>query len=76
MPIPPDVKNLSDIEAELWCEIDSREEGHCLRTSNLAFKPGIEEGYITASGGGGAWICRFKGLADGLPLFSHITGKE
>ncbi len=56
--------------------IPGHEEGRCLRTSNLAFKPGTDEGYITASGEGGAWICRFKGLAEGLPLFSHKTGKE
>lgn len=56
--------------------IPGHEEGRFLRTSNLAFKPGTDEVYITASGEGGAWICRFKGLAEGLPLFSHKTGNE
>ena len=48
-----------------------RDEGKHLRTSNLAFKPGTSEAYITVGGEGGAWIYRFKGLAEGLPLFSH-----
>jgi lactonase len=51
--------------------IPGREDGKFLRTSNLAFRPGTSEGYITTSGEGGAWIFRFKGLAEGLPLFSH-----
>jgi lactonase len=51
--------------------VPGRDEGKYLRTSNLAFKPGTSEGYITTSGQGGAWIFMFKGLAEGLPLFSH-----
>ena len=51
--------------------IPGRDEGKFLRTSNLAFRPGTAEGYITTSGDGGAWICKFEGLAKGLPLFSH-----
>jgi lactonase len=51
--------------------VSGRDEGKHLRTANLAFKPGTDEGYITASGEGGAWIYKFKGLAKGLPLFSH-----
>lgn len=51
--------------------IPGRDEGKCLRSSNLAFKPGTDEGYITSSGQGGAWIYNFRGLAEGLPLFSH-----
>jgi lactonase len=51
--------------------IPGRDEGKLLRTTNLAFKPGTAEGYITTSGRGGAWIYRFTGLAEGLPLFSH-----
>jgi hypothetical protein len=27
--------------------------------------------FLTASGEGGAWIYQFRGLAKGLPLFSH-----
>ncbi|OGO24486.1 MAG: hypothetical protein A2144_01880 [Chloroflexi bacterium RBG_16_50_9] len=51
--------------------IPGREEGKFLRTTNLAFKPGTSEGYITTSGQGGGWIYRFEGLAEGLRLFSH-----
>jgi lactonase len=51
--------------------VSGREEGRHMRTANLAFKPGTDEAYITASGEGGAWIYKFKGLARGLPLFSH-----
>lgn len=51
--------------------VPGRDEGKYLRTTNLAFKPGTNEGYITTSGQGGAWIFKFKGLAEGLPLFSH-----
>jgi lactonase len=51
--------------------IPGRDEGRLLRTTNVAFKPGTDEAYITTSGTGGAWIYRFKGLAKGLRLFSH-----
>lgn len=51
--------------------IPGREEGKHLRTNNLAFKPGTREGYITTSGTEGAWIYKFTGLAEGLPLYSH-----
>jgi lactonase len=51
--------------------VPGREAGRYLRTTNLAFKPGTREAYITTSGEGGAWIFRFKALAEGLTLFSH-----
>ncbi|MEW6667757.1 MAG: SMP-30/gluconolactonase/LRE family protein [Thermodesulfobacteriota bacterium] len=51
--------------------IPGRDEGKLLRTTNLAFKPGTDQAFITASGTGGAWIYRFKGMAKGLTLFSH-----
>jgi lactonase len=51
--------------------IPGREEGKHLVTSNLAFKPGSDEAYITAGGEGGAWIYKFHGLAEGLRLYSH-----
>jgi lactonase len=51
--------------------IPGRDEGMLLRTTNVAFKPGTDQAYITTSGTGGAWIYRFKGLAKGLTLFSH-----
>jgi lactonase len=53
--------------------VPGRDEGLSLSTTNLAFKPGTREAYITASGSGGAWIYKFTGLAEGLPLFSHTT---
>ena len=37
----------------------------------IAFKPGTDEVYIMAGGEGGAWIYKFRGLAQGLKLYSH-----
>jgi lactonase len=51
--------------------IPGRDEGKLLRTTNLAFKPGTDQAFITTSGTGGAWIYKFKGLAKGLKLYSH-----
>ena len=51
--------------------IPGREQGKHLTTSNLAFKPGTDEAYIMAGGEGGAWIYKFRGLAQGLNLYSH-----
>jgi lactonase len=51
--------------------IPGRDEGKLLRTTNIAFKPGTDQAYVTASGKGGAWIYTFKGLAKGLTLYSH-----
>ncbi len=48
-----------------------RDKGKLLRTTNVAFKPGTNEVYVTVSGAGGAWIYKFRGLAKGLKLFSH-----
>jgi lactonase len=51
--------------------IPGRDEGKHLVTTNVAFKPGTDEAYITLSGRGGAWIYKFKGLTKGLPLFAE-----
>ena len=51
--------------------VPQRDQGKHLLTTNVAFKPGTDEVYLTASGDGGACIFRFKGLAKGLMLFSH-----
>jgi len=51
--------------------VPGREKGKHLCTTNLAFKPGTDEAYITAAGEGGLWIYTFPGLADGLTLYSH-----
>ncbi len=51
--------------------IPGRDEGKNLLTTNLAFKPETDEGYITVGGLDGGWIYRFHGLAKGLKLFSH-----
>jgi len=51
--------------------IPGREAGKHLGTTNLAFKPGTNEVFITAWGEGGAWIYKFRGLAKALKLFSH-----
>jgi lactonase len=51
--------------------IPGRDEGKLLRSTNVAFKPGTDQVFLTASGEGGAWIYQFRGSAKGLPLFSH-----
>ena len=51
--------------------IPGRDQGMHLQSTNLAFKPGTDEGYITAGGEGGPSVFVFPGLAKGLPLFSH-----
>lgn len=51
--------------------VADRDQGKFLRTTNVAFKPGTDDVYLTASGEGGACVFRFKGLAKGLILFSH-----
>jgi len=51
--------------------IPGRDEGKHPRTTNVAFKPGTDEAFITVSGEGGAWVYKFRGLAKGLKLFSH-----
>jgi lactonase len=51
--------------------IPGRDEGKMLQSTNVAFKPGTDEVYLTTSGNGGAWIYKFRGLARGLKLFSH-----
>jgi lactonase len=48
-----------------------RDRGELMRTTNVAFKPDTDEVFIAASGEGGAWVYRFRGLAEGAPLFSH-----
>jgi lactonase len=53
--------------------IPGRDEGKHLRSTNLAFKPGTSEGYITAGGEGGPCIYRFPALAEGMLLFSHFS---
>jgi lactonase len=51
--------------------VPGRDDGKLLRTTNVAFKPGTDEVFLTTSGEGGAWIYRFRGVAEGLTLFSH-----
>jgi len=51
--------------------IPGRDEGKYLRSTNVAFKPGTDQVFLTTSGEGGAWIYKFRGLAKGLKLFSH-----
>jgi lactonase len=51
--------------------IPGREEGKFLRSTNLAFRPGTRQGYITTSGEGGAWVYKFEALAEALRLYSH-----
>lgn len=51
--------------------IPGRDRGKHLITTNVAFKPGTNQAFMTASGEGGAWIYTFRGLAKGLTLYSH-----
>lgn len=51
--------------------IPGRDQGKNLVTTNLAFKPGTDEAYVTSSGTDGGWIFKFKALAEGASLFSH-----
>jgi lactonase len=51
--------------------IPGRDRGLNLKSTNLAFKPGTNEGYITAGGENGPCVFKFSGLAEGLPLYSH-----
>ena len=50
--------------------IPGRDEGKHLVTTNVAFKPGTDEAYITLSGRGRLEY-KFKGLTKGLPLFAE-----
>lgn len=53
--------------------LPGRERGELLSTTNLVFRPGTDEVYAVASGDlGGTWVYRFRGLAEGLPLYSHM----
>jgi len=49
--------------------IPGRDEGMHLLVTNLKFKPGTDEAYVTLSGKGGGWVYRFKGLAKAVTLF-------
>ncbi|TNC13013.1 SMP-30/gluconolactonase/LRE family protein [Methylobacterium terricola] len=54
--------------------IPGRDEGHNLRTTSLAIRPGTNDLYIVtndAAGGMGATIFHAKGFAKALPLYSH-----
>ena len=42
-----------------------------LGTSNVAFQPGTDTGYIVTSGYGGGAVLTFKGLSVGPTLYSH-----
>lgn len=49
--------------------IPGRDDGMHLAVTNLKFKPGTDQAYVTVSGQGGGWVYRFKGLAKALTLF-------
>ncbi len=49
--------------------VPGRDEGRQLAVTNLKFKPGTNEAYVTASGAGGGWVYKFRGLAKALTLF-------
>lgn len=57
--------------------IPGREEGHNLRTTSMAFKPGTNELFILTNdgqGGKGSWIFHARGFAEGTQLYSHASG--
>jgi lactonase len=51
--------------------IPDRDEGKHRKTSSISIKPGTDEGYLVASGIGGAWVFTFKALAEAYQPFSH-----
>ena len=51
--------------------IPGRDVGKHLKTTNLTFRPGTDQAFVTSSGKGGAYIWTFKGLGKGMKLFSH-----
>lgn len=54
--------------------IPGRDDGHFLRSTSLALKPGTNEVYLVASDGDlgqGSAIFRARGFAQALPLYSH-----
>jgi lactonase len=63
--LDPQGKHVADV---VLPEGDREGFGH---TTNVAFQPGTDTGFITTSGEGGGRIYTFKGLSKGLPLFSH-----
>lgn len=53
----------------LLCDRDS---GRCMKTPNVAIRPGRAEGYMVACGTGGAWIYKFAALAPSAPLYCEM----
>lgn len=54
--------------------LPGRDDGHNLKSTNMAFKPGTNDLYIVstdAEGGEGATIFHAKTFAKALPLYSH-----
>lgn len=52
--------------------LSNRDDGTCMRTPNLAIRPGKAEGYMVAGGTGGAWVYKFKALAPSAPLYAEM----
>ena len=54
--------------------LPGREEGHNLRSTSMAIRPGTDDLYIVTNdgtGGQGATIFRARAFAKALPLYSH-----
>ncbi len=54
--------------------LPGRDEGHNLRSTSMALRPGTDDLLIVTNdgdGGQGSNICRVKAFAKALPLFSH-----
>ena len=52
--------------------LEDRDTGLCMKTPNLAIRPGHKEGYMVACGEGGAWVYCFDALDVSAPLFAQM----
>lgn len=52
--------------------VPDRDKNMYMRTTHVMIKPGTNEAYLTAAGKGGAWVFKFRALAEAPPnLYSH-----
>jgi lactonase len=65
------IYSASTVEPVAQIVIPDREKGVGKFNTSVAFMPGTDTGFMTASGSTGAWIYKFKALAPAFTLFSH-----
>jgi len=51
---------------------EDRALGLCMKSPNLAIRPGRAEGYMVACGPGGAWVYKFEALAPAAPIYANM----